>query len=106
MAEIIKVQSERPIRQEADKLVHIREAGRFAVWSEPHHLIFVAVVQKPEILCQRLIENPKRVRKIDTLRNRKIGGASKTPCRAGKIPKAVYRYRNRLLERRHVECRR
>ena len=105
MPEIIQVQPERSVGQEMNKLAHVLEVRRLAVWSEPHHLVFVAVVRKSEILRKRLVEHPERVRKIDPLRDRKIGTGSETPSRAGKISKAVDRYSDRLLERRHVEGR-
>src|SRR5262245_9990500 len=103
MAEIIKVQPEGSIRQETDKLSHAFEIRCFAVWREPHHLVFVAVVRESEILRQRLVEDAERVRKIDSLRHRKIRSRSKAPGRAGKISKTVHRYSERLLERRHVK---
>ena len=105
MAEIIKVQPEGPIRQKTNQFAKLVEVGRFAVWSKSHHLVFIAVVREPEILRQRLVEHPKRVRKIDPLRDRKIGPASETPGRAGKISKTVDRHSDGLLEWRHVEGR-
>src|SRR5262245_16267523 len=105
MAEKIKVQPEGPIRQKAYQLAHVPEVGRFAVWSESHHLVFVAVVRETEILRERLVEYPERVRKIDPSCDRKIRPCSKTPGRAGKISKAIDRYSDGLLEWRHVERR-
>ena len=69
VAEILKVQPKGPIRQEMDKLAHGLEVRRLAVWSEPHHLVFVAIVRKPEILRERLVKHSERVRKVDPLRN-------------------------------------
>ena len=86
-----------------NELAHGIEVGRLTVWSEPHDLVLVAVVRKAEILRERLVEYPERVRKIHPLRCRKIAPSRKTPSRAGKIAKTVNRYGHGLLEGRHVK---
>ena len=57
-----------------------------------------------EILRERLIEDAKRVRKIDTLPSILIDlTVSDTPGGAGKIAKTIDRNDDRLIERRNVK---
>ena len=88
-----------------NELAHGIEVGSLTVWSEPHHLVLVAIVRKAEILRQRLVEYAERMRKIHPRAAERFAPARQAPRRAGEIAKTVDRYGHGLLEGRHVKGR-
>ena len=84
---------------------HLVQIPRLAVRREPHHLVFVAVMRKAEILRQRLVKDAERMRKIDPILHLDSGPATDAPRGAGEIAEAVHRHDHRLLERRDMKRR-
>src|SRR5688572_21597537 len=84
---------------------HLAEELRRAVRRKAHDFVFVAVVRKAEELSHRLIEDAKRMRKVDAAIDLHLATASGTPRSAREIAEAVHRYRYRFLEGRHEESR-
>ena len=67
---------------------------------EPHHLVFVPVVGKPQILSQGLVEYPQRVRKQDASVNRELALAPPAPGSTGEVAKSIHRDCDRLRKGR------
>src|SRR5450830_1642086 len=86
-------------------LPHLAYEARLAIGRKAHHLVFVAVARKAEILRQRLIEDTERMRKIDLVLGLDAAAAADTPGGAGKIAEAVHRHRHRIIERRNEKSR-
>ena len=59
---------------------------------------------KPEILRQRLIENPKGVREMHATLDFDLAVDSHAPGGAGKVAEPINRHDDCLIERRDVEC--
>jgi hypothetical protein len=101
MPEVTQIQTERAVLAHAHDLAHGVEELWFAVGRQAHHLVFIAEVRKAKVLCERRIEDPERMRKVDASIDPDPVAASHPPGRAGKIAKAIHRQHHRFLEGRH-----
>ena len=106
VAKILEVELEGAVGQERHDLAHGIEVRRLAIRRKPHHLVFVAIMGKAEILRQRLVEDAERMRKIHAaVLPRDRSPLPDAPSRTGEIAEAVDRNDHGLLERRHVKGR-
>src|SRR6516165_3194105 len=64
VAEEFQIEFEATSGEQAHNLAHGVDQPEMAIRREAHHLIFVAIMRKAEILRERLIENTERMRKI------------------------------------------
>src|SRR5437879_2571257 len=103
VAEKFQPQSERPVLLQPNDTPHLGPIAWLAVRSEPHHLVLVPVMGKPEPLGHRLVEDAERMRKIDFVVYDDLAPPSAAPCSARKIAEPVHRDYVRLVERRHVK---
>ena len=89
--EIFEAQPERkrPIRtHDAAKFF---EKFRLAVCRKPHHLVFVAKFPEAEILRQRRVIHPERVRKSNLAKDSHPRALAKGPHRTRKIAESIRR---------------
>ena len=103
MIEVAKVQRKSARRSKPHNTPHAIEISRPTIRREPHHLVFVAVVGKPEILRQRFVENAEGVRKEDSVFDRDIGARTDAPGGTCEVAKTVDRDNRSLSERRYME---
>ena len=103
MAEIVEIELERAIGHQTNDLAHGVQIDRPAIGREAHHLVFVAVVRKAEILGQRLIEDAERMREVHAAVDRERAPSPHAPGCAGEVAEAVDRNDDRLIEGRHVK---
>src|ERR1022692_1307549 len=85
MAEVGEVQLEAAVRSELHDLAHLVQLAGLAVRREAHHLVLIAIVREAEILGQRLVEEPKRMREVDAPLYREFVTAADAPGRAGEV---------------------
>src|SRR5262245_49972177 len=52
-----QVQRETPIGKQMDDVAHLLEKYWLTIGGESHHLVFITVMRKAEVLCKCLIEN-------------------------------------------------
>src|SRR6266849_3951136 len=77
------------------------EMRGLAVGSEAHHLVFVAKFQKAQILRDRAVIKPQRMRKRDRTFNFQLIAAARAPHRTRKIAQAVRGEQRSVVERRN-----
>src|SRR5205823_1035870 len=99
VAEVRQVELEPAARLEVDQGFDLTHVTRFAVRREAHDLEFVAVVREAEILREREIQQPERVRKVHALADMEAGALDLSPRRADEIAEAVNRAHGRIVER-------
>lgn len=103
VAEEFEVEPECAVFLEDDDLTHGLEKPRFAVGSQAHHFVFIAVMRKPDELSQRRVKDTKRVRKVDAVIDFDVVAAAHPPSGAGEVAKAIDREADRFGERRNKE---
>ena len=64
MCEIIEIETDL-IASGADNIAYFINEPGLAVRGQAHHFVFVAVLGKAEVLGERGVEDPKRVRKMN-----------------------------------------
>src|SRR6516164_3111519 len=106
MAEIGEIKRKGAVFCQFDYFAHWLHARRRPIRREAHHLVFVTVIGKAEILGQSLIKDTERMRKIYPTLDRNVGFPTHTPCRAGEVTEAIDRDDSCFFERRNVKCRR
>src|ERR1035437_9568902 len=105
VAEIIEVQPIRSISLQRHDPPHLRHKTRLTVGRQTHHLVLVSIMRKAEVLRHRLIENAKRMRKINPLVDFDAVARADAPGRTRKIAESVHRDRNSLIEWRNKKRR-
>src|SRR5262245_45274230 len=105
MAEEAQIERVRAIGPQTHDLPHGLHEDRPAIGRKPHDLVLVTIVRKSEKLCQRLIEDAKRMRKVDTPIDPNSRTISDAPSGTGKIAKSIDRNHDRPFKRRDMESR-
>jgi hypothetical protein len=88
MAEEVQVESIGTIGTQLHDLAHGYES-RPAIRGEPHDLVLVAIVRKPEKLGNGLVEDAERMREIDVPIDSSRGALADAPSCTRKIPKSI-----------------
>src|SRR5258707_10532155 len=81
-----------------------RQKFRVAVRSEAHHFVFVTEFQKAEILRDRTVIKPQRMRKRDRTVNVHAPFEARAPHRTRKIAQSVGGKQRCFFERRTKKC--
>src|SRR5258707_4075 len=103
MTEIGEVESEVSVRTNRQNFTHLGHTAGGAVSCQPHDLVFVPVVEKAEILRQRLVEDAQRVWEKYPVGDLDFRFAPDTPGGAREITGAIDRHHRGFLKRRHVK---
>src|SRR5215831_7832192 len=103
MPKITEVNRKSAVFCQFDDFAHCRHVRWRSVGRQPHNLILVSVMRKPEILGEGLVKDAERVGKIHSALDRDISSLTDTPCRAGEVAEAIDRHDHRFFEWRHVE---
>ena len=106
MAKIGEIELVSPIRLKPHDLAHGIHECRLPIGRQAHDLVLVTVVGEAQILGQRLVEDPKRMREIHPPVDGDGFSPADTPCSAGEVADTIDRDHHSLFERRHMEGRR
>src|SRR5262245_38541173 len=82
VAEEFQIELKAAVWKHAHKLAHGAQERGAAVRREPHHLVLVAIMRKPKILRECLIEDAERMWEIYSAIGRDFGAICRTPSRA------------------------
>jgi hypothetical protein len=63
----IEIQAKAAAVLQPHEFPHLCHKARLPVRREPHHLVFISVMRKPQILGHGLVEDSQRVGKIDPI---------------------------------------
>ena len=98
--EVRKIELETAVVFELNERLDLAHEPRLAVRREAHHLEFVAVVGKPEVLRDGEIQQPQRVGEEHAPVDGQTRAGHAAPGRADEVAEAVDRADRRLVERR------
>src|SRR5581483_11822632 len=70
MAKVSEIETERFALPRHDHFAQGIDLGRLPVRREPHDLVFVAVMREAEVLRERLVEDPERMREVHLVLDR------------------------------------
>jgi hypothetical protein len=101
--EVLHVHLEAAVFLEVDDLPDLVVVLGFAVRRQPHHLILGAVDLEAEIVRERAVEQPQRVREPRLLEELDLGAPAAADSGRGPLPHTVHGDDRGLLERRHQE---
>src|ERR1039458_4139227 len=79
-------------------LSHEIEKFRLAIGRETHNLVLVAIFGEAEILCERRVSQPQRMRKGNCTKGFDSISAANTPHRARKVSETIDREERRFVE--------
>ncbi len=105
VAKEFQIKLELTCREQAHNLAHGLDEQGMAIRRKAHHLVFVAIMRKSEVLRECLIENTERMRKIHAAMNRDFGLRCRAPGRAREIAETIDRDNRRLIKRPDMKCR-
>jgi len=96
MVEIRQIQAECPVMLQEDNLAECVHEPWLAIRSQAHDLVLVAIMAKPQMLGQALIEDAQRMGKKDAVRDGQACAAAHAPGGGGEIARTVDRHRQRF----------
>ena len=100
-----QLEGEAPIVIERHDLSQLVQKSRLPIGRQPHDLVLVTVVGKAQILGHRLVEDAKRVRKVDPPFDVDRVVATHAPSGTGEIAKTVDGHNRGLAEGRDEKAR-
>ncbi len=98
--EVRQVELEPPTRQQPHQFLDLVDERRLAVWGEAHDLELVTVLVEPEILGDRQVKQPERMRKVCPLNHVQRRTAPDRPRCAHEIAEPVDGRHCRFIKRR------
>src|SRR5215471_4408920 len=101
--EVVEIQFD-PAFAPTDHVTNLRSKARFAVSSQTHHFVFVAMLWKSEKLRKRSVEEAQRVRELHSAANIDPVAASNTPHAATEVAKTIDGNNGAFVERGSEEC--
>ncbi len=101
VTEVIEAQGEARAAVGPNDALKFVEEFRLSVRGEPHHFVFVAKFPKPEVLRERCVIHPQRMRESDRSVHVEPVAGARSPHGAGKISQAIGGKHGSVLEGRN-----